>query len=378
MGKLKIGIVCPYDYTRFGGVQEHIRFVADEMRARGHSVKVIAPTPAKKPQNSPRDVIFIGSSTAINTPMATTAELTVSATPREIDTMFQEERFDIVHFHEPWVPVLSRQLLTRSHASNIATFHAKLPETWVNKSIERAWRPYGKNLMRYVDAITAVSSAAAEYVSTATHANVQIIPNGIDLSVFNRQHCETYRDYDDNIKTILYIGRLEKRKGVEYLLKGYRALREKHDDVRLVIVGDGPRRKSLKAWVTRYRVPDVKFLGFVDEDDKCRLLKTADVFCSPAIYGESFGIVLLEAMAMGAPVVAGSNPGYASVMQDVGRIGLVDPRSTQDMAYKLESMLYVPAIREFFTEWADEYVKQFDYQNVADQYEQLYQRVKGH
>lgn len=373
--KLRIGILCPYDYFRHGGVQEHIRAVADELRARGHYVKVIAPTThagfvAKDP-----NVILIGVAKKINT-ITTTAELAVSASPKDIDTMFEAEKFDIIHTHEPTIPLLSRQILARSkHTKNIATFHARLPDTFVNKSVERAWYPYAKSVLKYIDATTAVSDAATTLISTVTKQKIHIIPNGIKMSTFKYEDVPFYKKYHDDIPTILYVGRLEKRKGVEYLVRAYKELITTHPDVRLVIVGDGPKRKILENMVKKFKLLNVDFLGFVSEEDKYSLLKTATVYCSPALYGESFGIVLLEAMLMRTAIVAGNNPGYESVMQDKGRLGVVDPKSTSDFEKRLEMFLFDNDVRQLFSTWAEEYVKQFDYTLIADRYESLYNKL---
>ena len=369
--KLKIGIVCPYDFTKFGGVRDHIRGITSELRRRGHTVMVITPTP--NGGGTPEEgVIYVGSSTSMNTPFGTTPQLSVSGTPQDVEDMYNREQFDVIHFHEPWVPVLSGQLLARSDAINVATFHAKMPEDVVSKSLEKMWLPYGKNVSKHINYITAVSSAAVEYVAQATDQQIEIIPNGIELEVFDPSKITPYTPFDDDIKTILSIGRLEKRKGVEYLIKAYEQLREIHNDVRLVIAGDGPKRRALQNYVERNNIPDVSFLGFVSDEDKLKLLKVADLFASPALFGESFGIVLLEAMAMKTPVVAGNNSGYASVMKGTGRVSLVDPKATTDFMYRLELMLFDEGIQKLFLHWAADYIKQFDFEHITDAYEQVY------
>src|SRR5690606_10257454 len=123
--------------------------------------------------------------------------------------------FDVLHFHEPWVPFLSHQLLARSRAKNIATFHAKLPDTVMSRTIEKVITPYTKTLLKYFSEMTAVSEAAASYVRTLTDENIEIVPNGIDLKKY------VYKESDkpSSTPTVFYIGRLEKRKGVKFLIK---------------------------------------------------------------------------------------------------------------------------------------------------------------
>lgn len=374
--KLRIGILCPYDYFRHGGVQEHVRAVADELRARGHYVKVIAPTTVTGSQANDPNVILIGASKKIDTPFATSAELAVSANPKDIDAMFAQENFDIIHAHEPILPLLSRQILAHSvNTKNIATFHARLPDSFVNKSLEKAWYPYVKSVLKHIDTITAVSDAAAMLIKTVTEKPITIIPNGIQSKKFEYSKVKRYSAYDDNVPTILYVGRLEKRKGVEYLLKAYRKVVETHPEVRLIVVGDGPKRKVLESQVEKYKLENVDFLGFVSEEDKYSLMKTATVYCSPALYGESFGIVLLEAMLMRVAIVAGNNPGYESVMKERGKLGIVDPTNVTDFAKRLEMFLFDSQLRTLFSKWSSEYVKQFDYGLVTDKYELLYKEL---
>lgn len=369
---LKIGIVCPYDFFRHGGVQEHVRAVATELRRRGHTVKVITPTPPKGENTDPENVITLGRSTMINAP-ATSFEVSASAGPKEIDNMLDQEKFDVIHYHEPWIPLLASQVLSRSKAINIATFHAHQPDDILNRAVDLIYLPYHRSKSKYLNYVTAVSDAASVFVSKATGEDITIVPNGIELDKFNPNEVAVYDDFNDDKKTILYIGRLEKRKGVEYLLRAYEELKEEHKDTRLVIAGDGPKMKSLKTYVSQYAIEDVHFLGFVSDEDKLKLLKTCDVFCSPALYGESFGIVLLEAMAMSAPIIAGDNPGYASLLRQTGRISLINPKQLKDFVYRLELVLYDEKIRQVMLDWADEYVKQFDYSNITDSYLKIYE-----
>lgn len=371
---IKIGIVCPYDYFRHGGVQEHIRAVAEELRKRGNDVKVITPTPPSGENLDPENVITLGKSSLINAP-GTSFEVSASASSAAIDAMFEREKFDIVHYHEPMIPLLSGQILARSPSVNVATFHAYQPDDFINKSIDLIYLPYHRNRSKYINYITAVSDAAAIFVRKATSEDIKIVPNGIQLDKYNRSTTPYYDEFNDDKKTILYVGRLEKRKGVEYLLRAYELLKEENDNIRLVIAGDGPKMRSLQTYVDQYAVEDVHFLGFVSEAVKLSLLKTCDLFCSPALYGESFGIVLLEAMAMNTPIVAGDNPGYASVLKERGKLGLVNPKQINDFARRLDLMLSDDGLRKMMTDWSSEYVKQFDYKNVTDEYLKIYEKL---
>lgn len=365
---MKIGLVCPYNIAKGGGVQEIVLATRAELVKRGHNVKIITPLPRLGKIPKDPDVIFIGTSTDFKSPTHTHVQVSASAGVSKIESMLAEENFDILHFHEPWIPMLSLQILQRSNAVNIATFHAKIPETLMSRTITRVVTPYLRSVLKYLDEMTAVSDSAAEYVTSLTDIPVTIIPNGIDLSKYKFSPDKKTTD----TKTILYIGRLEKRKGVKFLLQAYQLLSQDDDNLRLIIGGDGPDRKKLELLADELKLKNVSFLGYVSEEVKLDLLVQADVFCSPAIFGESFGIVLLEAMATGVVASAGNNSGYNDLMQGVGALSITNPQDTSEFARQLKLLLNEPGIRKLWRTWAKSYVKQFSYPRVVDMYEELY------
>ncbi len=373
---MKIGLVCPYNIAKGGGVQEIVRAMQKELASRGHVAKILTPEPREMADSHRTSgIIFVGSAADFNSPLHTTSQLSGTSDTSGIEQMLEREQFDILHFHEPWVPMLSRQILSRSQSVNIATFHAKLPETIMSRTVVSMVTPYTKAVLRNLDELTAVSEAAAEYVCSLTDAPVTIIPNGIDLSMYktSRDTSKAKTDASEGLKTILFIGRLERRKGVKCLLEAYGLLTEKASDLQLLIAGDGPDRKKLEDQVRDMELPNVKFLGYVSEAEKVQLLATADLFCAPALYGESFGIVLLEAMASGLVTVAGNNPGYASVMQELGSLSLVNPKDHVEFARRMDVLLYDDDLRRLWRKWAKDYVKQFSYTNIVDQYVEVYE-----
>jgi phosphatidylinositol alpha-mannosyltransferase len=367
---MKIGLVCPYKISSPGGVQEVIWALKHELERRGHSVKIITPEPRRHNLEPHPDVIFAGTSVDFRTLSFsdTTSHVSSTADAEHIDAMLAEEEFDILHFHEPWMPLLSRQLLQRSQAVNIATFHSKVADGAISRSILRIVTPYLNSVMSYLHELTAVSPSAALYASGVTDEPIAIIPNGIDLKKY--KHKAVQRETND--ANILFIGRLERRKGVKYLLQAFQVFSQSNPDVKLLIAGDGPDREKLELLADDLQLKNVTFLGFVSEELKLELLSKADIFCSPALFGESFGIVLLEAMAMNAVTVAGNNSGYAGVMQGIGALSIVNPLDTEDFARRLHLLIHEPALRASWSKWAKQYVKMFDWQKVVDQYEELY------
>jgi phosphatidylinositol alpha-mannosyltransferase len=367
---MKVGLICPYNIFKGGGVQECVKALQHELEARGHRALIITPQPRENSNTTKDGVIFVGGAANVKS-FHTTAQVSVSVNTDMVEQVLGEEKFDILHFHEPSVPMVSRQILSRSSCINIATFHAKLPDTLMSRTIEKVITPYTKSILKDLHYLTAVSHPAAEYIESLTDQEVAIIPNGIDLEKFkNRAEIQK-----SNRPVILYLGRLERRKGVQYLLQAFAELKKEHPEVKLLIAGDGPDRRKLKNLIEQLEIADVEFLGYVEESKKLNLLNSSALFCSPALYGESFGIVLLEAMACGLPVVAGNNPGYAAVLTERGSFSLVNPKDTDDFVRRLKLMLFDGDIRKLWIEWAAEGVKQFGYEKVVAQYESLYEKA---
>ncbi len=368
---MKIGLVLPYNITKGGGVKEHVLAQQAELARRGHDVVIVTPQPREPYTANNHKVAFLGTATEVKTMLHTTPTISASVLTDEIDSLLEQEQFEILHFHEPWVPVLSRQILSRSRAVNVATFHAKLPETIVSRTMAKVITPYTKPLLRHIDAFTAVSDAAAEYVLSLADVDINIIPNGINIKYFRKPAAT--KPVKNKLKTVLFIGRLESRKGVKYLLEAFAELQQRNGDVQLLIAGDGPDREKLEQQARDLQLQHVKFLGYIDEATKLELLHTADLFCSPAVFGESFGIVLLEAMASGLVTVAGDNPGYASVMQDLGKLSLINPKDTSLFSHRLQLLLCDEDLRALWRKWAKDYVRQFDYPKVVDRYIAVYE-----
>ncbi|HSW37142.1 MAG TPA: glycosyltransferase family 4 protein [Candidatus Saccharimonadales bacterium] len=375
---MKIGLVCPYNIARGGGVQEHVRDLLKEIKHHGHEAKIITPQPRDGSGLAADEILYLGGATDFRSPTHTSLQVSASVDPETISRILEQEAFDILHFHEPWIPVLSRQILSRSTSVNIATFHAKIPETLMSRTVVRVVTPYMKSVLKYIHEFTAVSDSAAEYVRSLSDAPITIIPNGVDLS---RYHVTAAKKSADSspTKTIFYIGRLERRKGLKYLLRAYQLLAQEEPNVALIIAGDGPDREKLELLAEDLKLPNVSFLGYISEEQKMQLLARSDLFCSPAVYGESFGIVLLEAMACGLVTVAGNNSGYTDVMKDLGAVSIVNPHDEVEFARRLGLLLNETRLRGLWKDWAAEYVKQFDFPKVAENYLNFYnEALKRH
>ena len=335
---MKIGLVCPYIYPEAGGVAQHVRYLYENLRLRGHDVRVI--TASHGPQRSSEGDIIrlgVGFSVPINASVGT---LTFS--PRyltQIDDLLERERFDVLHFHEPFVPFLSLFLLRESTSVNVATFHAFAGFSPSYEFGSRALRGHAGRLHGRI----AVSAAARHFIDRFFPGDYKVIPNGVDVGRFAK--AVPLARWQDGTPNVLFVGRHEPRKGLLDALKAHRILRKTGSRHRLLVVGSGPQEREARRYVATRGLQGVEFLGRVSDDEKAQLFRTADVFTSPATGGESFGIVLLEAMAAGTPIVCSDIHCYKGVVRR-GREGLlVPPRSPRELAVALDQLLRDPVRR---------------------------------
>jgi len=366
---MRIGIVCPYNIFKAGGVQQHVSHQVRVLRARGHNVTIITPRPYRITETPPTGTVFLGASARVKAPHATSADVSVAS---DVDVMeaLAKHKFDIIHIHEPLVPFLARQIMQKTTCPIVGTFHAALPGNTLGKSLAGSYKAYARSVLPGISAITAVSPAAIGYIEEANSLPINYIPNGVELKVLKPDKKIT-RDTD----TILFVGRLEKRKGAKYAIKAFELVKVERPDAQLLIVGDGPLRRSLESYVNLHEIRDVHFLGFVSDEEKKLLFQKATVYTSPALYGESFGIVLAEALSLGTPIVANSIEGYAWVLKETGRVSLVDVENIPDYARRLCLMMEDKALREVWQKWAEKYVQQFSYEHIVDSYEKIYKSL---
>jgi phosphatidylinositol alpha-mannosyltransferase len=329
---MKIGLVCPYIYPDGGGVAQHVGYLYENLRLLGHDVRII--TASHGPQRaSEGDVIRLGVGFSVPT-NGSVGTLTFS--PRyltQIRAMLRKERFDVLHFHEPFVPFLSLFLLRESTSVNVATFHAY---AGFSPSYEFGRRFLGGYAERLHGRI-AVSAAARHFIDRYFPGDYKVIPNGVDTPRFER--AVPIARWQDGTRNLLFVGRHEPRKGLLDLLKAYRTLRKGGYDCRLLVVGGGPQEREARRYVATRRLGGVEFLGRVSDAEKAQLFRTADVYVSPATGGESFGIVLLEAMAAGAPIVCSDIHGYKGVVRRGREALLVPPRRPKALAGAIARIL---------------------------------------
>jgi phosphatidylinositol alpha-mannosyltransferase len=220
-----------------------------------------------------------------------------------------------------------------------------------------------------------VSNSAREFVEHYFPGDYRIVPNGIDVRRFRQ--APPLPEFKDGMVNILFVGRLEYRKGLGYLLRAYEQLKPLYPNLRLIIAGDGPLRRWYGNFLARKQLPDVVMAGYVSSDDLPKYYASCDIFCSPATGDESFGIVLLEAMAAGRPIVATNIDGFRGVVTHGREALLVDRKSKRQLAYALETLINGPQLRQDLARAGQQTVQQYDWERVVDQVTDVYQQARS-
>jgi phosphatidyl-myo-inositol alpha-mannosyltransferase len=362
---MKIGLVCPYIYPEAGGVAQHVRHLYENLRLSGHDVRII--TASHGPQRSSEGDILrigVGFSMPLNGSIGT---LTFS--PRyvgQVRDLLARERFDILHLHEPFVPFLSLFLLRESRSVNIATFHAYAGFSPSYELGSRVMKGHAAKLHGRI----AVSAAARHFIDRFFPGDYKVIPNGVDIPRF--EGAVPVARWQDGTPNVLFVGRHEPRKGLLDLLKAHRILRKSGYGERLLVVGSGPQEREARRYVATRGLQAVEFLGRVSDAEKAQLFRTADIYVAPATGRESFGIVLLEAMAAGAPIVASDIHGYKGVVRR-GREGLlVPPRDPDGLAAAIARLLDDPDLRREMGSAGRERAEAFSWPSVTAKVEDYY------
>ena len=366
---MKIAMVSPYDFTWPGGVTAHVAQLARALGRSGHEVQVLAPhSPSRDFQDSDLLVPF-GRSVPLPSG-GSTARVTLSwwLYPK-IRALLKKEQFDIIHLHEPMVPILPLCVLEFSKSVNVGTFHA----SYSRQHLYRAFQPIIKRLQKRLHGSIADSPSARRYVNNTFPGEYEIIPNGIDYKHFSA-NVAPLPQYQDGKLNILFVGRLEKRKGLRYLLEAYSKLKWEMPNTRLIVVGPGNPDKESYRILSSHGLRDVEFAGRVSYDELPRYYATADIFCSPATGGESFGIVLLEAMSAGKPVVASDIEGFRGIMTD-GEQGLLVPKKdTGALANALGRLARDPELRSKLGGQGSRSAEDYRWEVVAGRVEEYYNR----
>ena len=358
---IRIGMVCPYSLSIPGGVQAQVLGLARQLRRMGREVRVLGPCDGPPPDTF---VTPLGNSlpTAANGSIAPLAPDPAAAL-RTMRVLF-EEQFDVLHLHEPFAPGPTMTSILLHPAPVVATFHAAGTSASY-KYLSRPIRASAENIARRV----AVSKDAAALVSAAIGGEYEVLFNGVELDAYRSSPA-----WPTDGPTIFFCGRHEERKGLDVLLE---ALPDLPDDVTLWIASDGPDTERLRAATAGDR--RVQWLGRIDEAEKIARLKGATIFCAPSLRGESFGVVLIEAMAAGTCIVASSLDGYRNVATDDVDSLLPPPGDVAALTASLRRALDDAGLRERLEAAGQTRADDFSMVALAEAYDAMYRELaSGH
>ncbi|GFG49415.1 alpha-(1-2)-phosphatidylinositol mannosyltransferase [Mycolicibacterium agri] len=365
---MRIGMVCPYSFDVPGGVQSHVLQLAEVMRVQGHEVSVLAPS---SPHADLPDYVISGGKAVPIPYNGSVARLRFGpATHRKVKRWLLEGDFDVLHLHEPNAPSLSMLALQAAEGPIVATFHTSTTKSLTLSVFQGILRPYHEKIIGRI----AVSDLARRWQMEALGSDAVQIPNGVDVAAFAT--AQPLEGYPRPGKSVLFLGRYdEPRKGMAVLIEALPALVDRFPDIEILIVGRGDEDKLREE--AGKLAGHLRFLGQVSDEEKASAMRSADVYCAPHTGGESFGIVLVEAMAAGTAVVASDLDAFRRVLEDgkAGRLVAVDDPDA--LAEGLIEVLENDALRNRYIAFACEAVHRYDWSVVADQIMRVYETVTG-
>jgi phosphatidylinositol alpha-mannosyltransferase len=372
---LKIAIVTEYYYPLLGGITEHVHHTALRLRGRGHTVKImtsgVADTglPLREAVAPAADIIRIGRSIPVRS-NGSVARATVGLHLfRDLRRTFLREQFDIAHLHSPLVFTLPAISVLASPCRSVGTFHSYFEGSRVYAVFRNVLQ---RHLLDKLDGQSFVSKSCIAALEPYFRLHdPRVIPNGIDTTIFSPS-VPRLESFDGRKRTLLFLGRFDRRNGLGLMIEAFALLRRSRLDVRLIVVGDGHDRQAFERRVPTGLRQDVHFVGPALAN-RPRYYATCDIFCSP-IDTASFGVTLLEAMASGKPVVATDNVGYRDLLGSDEGV-LVPPGDAVAFAQAITTLLDDDARRRELGANGVRKASRYDWDHVVDQTLELYQEI---
>ena len=365
---MKIGIVCPYSWDIPGGVSAHVADLAEALIRMGHQVSVLAP--AEFDELLPDYVVSTGKPRAVkyNGSVARLSFGPIAA--RKVSKWIEDGEFDVLHVHEPLAPSLSVLACWAANGPIVATWHSSMDKSRMMLTLSKL----AQTAMEKVSARIAVSEAARTTLIKHVGGDAVVIPNGVDISTF--MNAKPMFGWPGINQSIVFLGRGdEPRKGLSVLVEAYPEIRRQHPNVRLLIAGPGEPADTLKK-LSREDRASVTVLGMVAPQDKASVLASGTIYVAPNTGGESFGIVLLEAMASGTPVVASDLEAFKRVL-DNGKAGITfENENSDDLARVVSDLLSDPTRCAELSAQGKLRAAEFDWSVVAERIVDVYESIR--
>ncbi len=374
---MKIIQVCPYNIDRAGGVQNHIKSLVRALDARGHETLVIAPGPAPDPPTP--GVFYVG--TQFATGWSGTRFETTWVGPgerRRVLEFIRDWNADVVHFHTIWVPAMPMMIFSGLDCATVATFHDTPPDTFGGRCWSNIYKWWSRWLLDRLDGAIAVSKAPTGYLRPSRKGvDPVILPPSVDYSAFRSVERDEAADTSGPFR-LLFIGRLEPRKGVLTLLKAFAELVERSaaagqaGSFHLTVAGAGELEGEVHEARKRLGRDLIEFVPAPPDDALPELMKNADIFVAPSPYGESFGIIVVEALSAGLPVVAAANNGYRTVLTGPGEQCLVPARDAAALAERIRHLASDQEARRDLSQWGRMHARQYDIEATVERFENVF------
>lgn len=360
---MKIAYITTYDFSAPGGVRNHIIELAHQMMHRGHEVTILAPASGDfTPMARIRFIRLAVFPSAGKTGFIPPHLLVGLSVIFRLNRLLNEEHFDLIHLHEPLLPPLCLSVLFHKKTPIIATFHTYYEK---GQPMYRLCRPFFNRLLKNLRGRITVSEASRSYIHQYFPYDYNIIPNGVNLAKFSTPR-PRLPQLTPGFFNLLFIGHAQfRRKGLRYMLEAYHLLKEDYPQLRLIIAGTHWAGRSKPKILDERSERDVLYLGTVSEEDLISLYQSADIFCAPSTGNESFGMVLIEAMAAGAAIVASSIKGYADVVKHGVEGHLVEPKDSLALAHGIKTLIDDPYYRERLVTHAREGVVRYGWERLG-------------
>lgn len=362
--KLNIGFLLDDTLDTTDGVQQYVLSVGHWLTKQGHNVHYLVGQTNRKDidniHSMAKNIRVRFNKNRLSIPLPTSRKL--------IKRKLKELNLDVLHVQMPYSPLFAGVVIdcVAPNVKVVGTFHI-VPAGKIHSASSMGLKYLNQNTAKRFNKIICVSTAAADFAKSAFGYNSEVIPNVVDIEKY------THPPINHKQLTIVFLGRLVERKGCKQLLDALLVLQNIYDKpYKVIIAGIGPLKTELEMYSIKNNVKNIHFVGFVTEAEKPKLLAGADIAVFPSTGGESFGIVLIEAMAAGSRVVlGGDNSGYRTVLEDYPDL-LVDPNYPSLFADRIKYYLDHPESRAKAYDWAQEHVKQFDINNVGKQLLKIY------
>lgn len=368
---MRIGIVFDDSLDRADGVQQYIKTVGRWLMKREHVVHYLVGE--SDPKANPDLTVHSMTKNFAVTGNQNKLTLPLPASKANIREILDKYEYDVLHVQMPYNPLMSGRVINEAAPETriVGTFHI-VGASWLENYGTKALGIAQLRTKKRINEIVSVSSAAQTFSKKYYGIETKVIPNAVNLIKFSAG--TKLKKFDDGKQNILFLNRLVKRKGCEYLIEAVHWLdnRGLFDNRRLIVVSDGPLRESLESLAKQYGLGEkIVFEGFIPEDTKADYIASADLAVYPSTGGESFGIVLIEAMASGVLTLGGNNPGYETVLGEQPKL-LIDPLDTAEFGKRIDLLLNDNKLANKLRKWQTEEVKKYDINNVGQQLLELY------